>query len=79
MLDGRRLCTQSKSVFSADFFINTERQTSHSSAVVKIARGGDETPRLGVCSECELQMNDLCRKLATKCPDIAVKVKEKKK
>lgn len=34
MLDGVRLCTLS--VFSADFFTNTERQTPHSSAFVEI-------------------------------------------
>lgn len=35
MLDGG-ICTLSRSVFSADFFINTERQTPHPSALVKI-------------------------------------------
>lgn len=69
MLDGVRLCTLS--VFSADFFINTERQTPHSSAFVKIPEEELKQPGL-VFVQSELQMDDLCRKLATKCPDIEV-------
>lgn len=47
MLDRGRLLALSRSVFSANFLINTGRQMLYSSSFVKIPEEGKETPRFG--------------------------------
>ena len=49
MLDSGRLQTLSRSMFSANFLINTGRQMPYSSSFIKIPEEGIETPRFCGC------------------------------